>query len=237
MYFWDLIFMYPVESAIVISILSIIYVGWVKRFWYIHKPSLYLTRMGEWRVRRFIGRIVDFETENGKRILSDEWKAINKDDSVIIRIYINGQPIRRMKLQVKDIWLVRRAPRKLFKREITMNKKNVFWNPSKNYYELTDENVPIYIVKPHIFEKAILRKVDNLDVKATRGSKVAPQLIHSGYFGNHLALPPDEYEESEDVVGDISPYAYSVDDAGEYGEYESVMGDNGVEDEEESGNV
>jgi len=237
MYFWDLMFMYPVESAVIISIISVIYIGWIKKFWYLHKPSLYLTRMGEWRVRRFVGRIVGFETEHGEKLLSNEWKSIKKDDSVIIRIYIGGQPIRCMKLDVADIWTVRRVPRKLFKREITMNKKNVFWNPAQNYYELTDENVPIYIIKPHIFEKVILRKVDNLDVKATRGSKVSPQLIHSGYFGNHLALPPDEYEENDDVVGDISEYAYSVVDRGSYGEYNSVMADEGKENKEVDGDV
>ena len=135
--------MYPVESAVVISVLSLLYIGWVKKFWYLHKPSLYATRMGQWRVRRFIGRIVDFETENGKRLLSNEWKAINKDEVVMIRIYISNQPIRRMKLFVSDIWAVRRVPHKFFKREITMNKKNVFWNPKENCYELTDDRVPI----------------------------------------------------------------------------------------------
>lgn len=229
-YFWDYIAYYPIESAVIISIFTIIYVGWVKKFWYLHKPSLYSTKMGEWRVRRFIGRIADFETEHGKKMLTEQWKDFKKDEEVIAIIYISGQPLRRIKLINGDIWLVKRNPRKLFKKEITMNRKNLIWVQGENRYELSDETNPIYIIKPHIFEKSMLKKIDNMDIKSSRGSKVSPPLIHSGYFNNHLPIPPDEYEENDKSL-QITPYAYSVKDSGSYGNYDKVMDD--IDDDED----
>lgn len=221
-YFWEYMAIYPVESAVIITVLTMIYVGWVKKFWYWHRPSLYCTKMGEWRVRRFNGRIVRFKTKHGGKILTEKWKNYKDTEEIMIDIYIQGQPIRPMKLVNGDIWSVRRNPYKCFKREITMNRKHIIWNTDEYCYEYSDEENPIYILKPHIFEKALMKKIDNLDIKSSRGSKVSPQLIHSGYFNNHLPIPPDEYEE-DDKLMQITPYAYSTKDIGGHGSYEDVM--------------
>lgn len=233
-YFWEYMAVYPVESAVIITVLTLFYVGWVKKFWYWHRPSLYCTKMGEWRVRRFNGRIVRFETEHGKKMLTEKWKKFSDKEVIKIYIYIQGQPIRPMKLVNGDIWSIRRNPYKCFKREITMNRKNLIWNKDKNYYEYSDDDNPIYILKPHIFEKAMMKKIDNMDIKSSRGSKVSPQLIHSGYFNNHLPIPPDEYEETDKSL-QITPYAYSTRDEGSYGTYEDLMDDPVVQVEEDSG--
>ncbi len=221
-YFWDYILAYPVESSLIISIGTLIYVGWIKKFWYIHRPSLYTTKMGEWRVRRFVGRIVSFETKNGEKMLTTRWKDFKDTEEVIIVIYISGQPLRRMRLVNGDIWSIQRKPNKLFKREITMNRKNILWIAEENLYVLSDVDNTMYILKPHIFEKALLKKIDNMDIKSSRGSKVSPPLIHSGYFNNHLPIPPDEYDEKDKSM-QITEYAYSRKDSGKYGTYDSVM--------------
>ncbi|MCK4545402.1 hypothetical protein KAU43_07675 [candidate division WOR-3 bacterium] len=230
-YVWDYIAIYPVESAVIIGIIAFVYVGWLKKFWYIHKPSLYTTKMGEWRIKRFIGRIVEFETEQGSKIMTEQWAKLEKNTAVFVRIYISGQPIRRLKLVNSDIYSITRNPSKLFKKEITMNKKNMFWISEKNHYEFTDEENEIYIIKPIIFEKAMVKKIDNMDIKSTRGSKVSPALVHSGYFSNHLPIPPDEYEESDKSL-QITPYAYQSKDSGSYGTYTDLLEDY-VKDEED----
>jgi len=225
-YFWDFILDYPVESSIVIAFFSLLYIGWVKKFWYIHRPSLYSTKMGEWRVRRFIGRIVSFETEDGSKKLSMKWKDAQAED-IIIRIYISGQPVRRLILHNKDLYSIRRNPYKLFKREITMDKKHLIWRTDLTSYVLSDEQNQIYIIKPHIFEKSMLKKIDNMDIKSSRGSKVSPPLVHSSYFNNHLPIPPDEYVEKDKSL-QISPYAYSTKDGGQYGTYDDIMNEEEV---------
>jgi len=113
-----------------------------------------------------------------------------------------------------------------------MNRKNLIWNADKNYYEYSDDDNEIYLIKPHIFEKAMMKKIDNLDIKASRGSKTSPQLIHSGYFNNHLPIPPDEYHEKDKSM-QITEYAYSTKDRGAYGKYDDLMGED--EDEELDG--
>jgi len=87
-YFWDAIADYPVESAIIITIGALIYIGWVKKFWYLHKPSIFCTKMGKWRVRRFNGRIVRFKTEHGKKMLTEKWKDFEDNKEIMLYIYI-----------------------------------------------------------------------------------------------------------------------------------------------------
>ena len=217
-YFWEYFAVYPLECAIIISIVVLVYVGWIKHFWYIHKPSLYTTKMGEWRVRRFVGRIVSFETDDGQRMLTEKYASTEKEGHEIhIKIYIGGQPVRPMILDNKDIWSIRRIPKKLFKKEYTMNKKNVMWLSEENAYRLTDERVNIYLIKPEEFEKALIRKIDNMDLKSSRGSRVSPHLIWSGYWNNHLSIPEDAYEEDE-KLSKITPYSYDRKDSGGYSE-------------------
>ena len=230
-YFWDFILDYPVESTIVISFFALLYIGWVKKFWYLHKPSLYCTKMGEWRVRRFVGRIVEFETEDGKAKLTEKWKKA-EEETIMIRIYIGGQPVRRLILNNKDIYSIRRVPKKLFKKEITMDRKHLVWISELTSYVLSDETNPIYIIKPHIFEKSMLKKIDNMDIKSSRGSKVSPPLVHSSYFNNHLPIPPDEYAEKDKSL-QISPYAYSTKDGGSYGTYDDLMSEDDVDAEDD----
>lgn len=227
MYFWEYFGLYPTESIIISSILILAYIGWIKKFWYLHKPSIYATNLGQIRVRRFVGRIAGYETVDGHDMLSLDWKSIAKEDTVIIKIYIRGQPIRRMRIIVGDIEMIYRVPAKLFKKEITIDKLNVVWNADDNLYDFTDDKTPIYIIKPHIFEKSMLKKIDNMDMKSSRGSKMSPPLIHSGYFNNHLPIPPDEYSEKDDLLS-ISEYAYSSKDKGGYGTYDDVIKDDEV---------
>lgn len=220
-YVWDYFAIYPVESAVIISMVAILYIGWIKRFWYVHKPSVFATKKGKWRIKRYIGRIVKFETENGNQILTKKWKDLETKE-VIIKIYIRGQPIRKMAIRNEDIYAVIRTPKKLFKKEIIIDRANLIWNWEENRYEFTDDPTPIYIIKPDVLEKAMLKQIDNMDQKSTRGSKLSPPLIHSGYFDNHIPLPSNEYKETDKDL-QITPYVYLKTDKGDYGTYDDLM--------------
>ena len=229
-YVWDYFAIYPVESAVIITIVAILYIGWIKKFWYVYKPSVFATKKGKWRIRRYIGRIVEFETENGNQILTKGWKELELKE-VHLRIYIRGQPIRKMVIKNEDIYDVIRTPKKLFKKEIIIDKMNLVWVWEKNQYEFVDDNTPIYIIKPDVLEKSMLEQIDNMDQKSTRGSKLSPPLIHSGYFDNHLPIPSNEYEEVDKDL-QITPYVYLQTDRGSYGTYDDLMSIDEDEDDE-----
>ena len=230
-YFWDVMFAYPLESSIIISVVTLAYVGWLKKFWYLHRPSIYTAKIGEWRVRRYVGRIVSFETEKGMQKLTKKYAELNQEQ-VVVLIYISGQPIRRMILNNKNLYNVQRVPKKLFKKVYTFNKKNIKWASHLNAYVMTDKPIENYLLKPEIFEKAMMKKIDNIDIKASRGSRVAPQLIHSGYFNQHLPIPPDEYSEKDRQL-EVTNYAYQRKDQGGYGAYDSVLQEEKDDDKKE----
>lgn len=100
-----------------------------------------------------------------------------------------------------------------------MNRKYLQWLYKINAYVLTDVSPKQYIIKPDVFEKYLNTVIDNLDIKSSKASRVAPEIIHSSYFQSHLSLPPNEYKEEVEASERITPYIYIKEDIGDYGDY------------------
>ena len=124
-------------------------------------------------------------------------EAVSKKD-YRARVKIAGQPVRTILLNTDDILYIKRNPWKLFVRQITMNRKYLYWNVQKSAYIISDDRPMGYQINPANLEKNILSMIDNIDAKATRAARSAPHIIHHGYMMHSIPLEPEEYQEDDE---------------------------------------
>lgn len=182
MYWWDYILMYPAETATTIALCVVGYFGYleISKFW--NKP-LYITNLGEWRILRYVGRIL--KMENKRMFYKDtevnEFRCIVK---------ISGQKKRPMILESKDIIGI--EPRR-----IVMGKKYIYWDSKKAAYVLSDLRPLGYMINPDNLERMALAKIDDIDTKSTRAARAAPQVVHAGLLQYSIPIDPSDYREDD----------------------------------------
>ena len=212
MYWWDYVALYPTETVILAVIIIGGYYGWLEitKFW--HQP-LYTTKFGEWRVLRYVGRLVELDDKSAfKGELS-----VNKAHKGWIKI--KGQPKRRIILNNKDI--LERHPRK-----IIMNKRYLMWDTDKSAYVLTDKRIKGYLSNPQNIEKYLLTKIDNIDMKATRSARASPIVVHNSLLHQHVPLDSGMYtEKEEDMFSQFSDYIFDREEVGGYQTYTEYVDD------------
>lgn len=204
--------LYPVETAIVITIILAGYFGYLElsKFW---NQPLYTTKYGEWRVLRYIGRLVELEDKNAFK------SKISENKAHVGWIKIKGQPKRKVILNNKDI--LERTSRK-----IVMNKKYFMWDISKSAYVLTDKRIKGYLANPQNIEKYMLTKIDNIDMKATRSARASPIIVHNSLLHQHVPLDSGMYTEKEDdAFNQYSDYIFDREEVGGYQTYEEYVDD------------
>jgi len=210
MYWWDYVALYPTETVIVvIIIIGGYYLYWeLSKFW---NQPLYTTKFGEWRVLRYIGRIVEMEDKNAFK------SKISKNKAHTGWIKIKGQPKRKIILNNKDI--LERTSRK-----IVMNKKHLMWDTNLSAYVLTDKRIKGYLSNPQNIEKYMLTKIDNIDMKATRSARASPVVIHNSLLHQHIPLDSGMYTEKEDdAFNQYSDYIFDREEVGGYQTYEEYV--------------
>jgi len=207
---WDNVAKYPEETIIAITVILIIYYGYLEISKYWHQP-LYTTKYGEWRVYRYIGRLIQLEDKNSFKGQLSENKAH------VGYIKIRGQPKRKIILNNKDI--LERTPNK-----IVMNKRYLMWDTKKSAYVLTDERIKGYLSNPQNIEKFLLTKIDNIDMKATRSARASPIVIHNSLLHQHVPLDSGMYtEKEEDTFTEYSDYIFDREEVGGYQTYEEYI--------------
>lgn len=211
-YWWDYIAMYPVETIVILTIA----IGGYALYWKLSEFwnfPVYTTKYGEWRVLRYIGRLVELEDKASFK------KEISKNSEHIGYIKISGQPKRKVILNSKDI--LSRSPNK-----IVMNKKYFMWDTNKSAYVFTDKRIKGYLSNPQNLERFMLTKIDNIDMKATRSARASPIIVHNSLLHQHVPLDSGMYTEKEDdMFNQYSDYIFDREEVGGYQTYEEHVDD------------
>lgn len=219
MHWWDYLMLYPVESTMVIGGAIACYFGYIElsKFW--NKP-LFITKFGEWRVLRYVGRVVDMPN---KRIFRKDIKG----EKYICWVKIKGQPKRKIILESDDI--LETKPNR-----IVMDKKYMYWNTEDSAYLLSDVKPKTYRIDTLNMDRYMMKKIDKIDVKTTRSARASPVVVHNSLMEQHLSLESGVYkEEEEDAFDKSSKYIFDRESVGGYGTWQDLMEKQKKEEEEE----
>jgi len=215
MYWWDYIAAYPKESAIIIGVIILGYIGYVEisKFW--HKP-LFITKRGDWRIQRYAGRLIQI----GKTKAETRLFRPGLDDNRVIEgiIKIRGQPKRSIMLNTADIISVE-------SRRVVMNKKNLVWNYLNNTYVLIDEPAQAYLVNLQNLEAYYTHRIDTIDIKSNKAAAASPAVIHSSLLQQHLPLDYDSYQEAEPGMVMADKFIFDQTEVGDYGSFSKALDD------------